>query len=87
MSTSFDPNTLESQDNDGTISPEGAAWLDGYDVQRTSDVHADAYTPGGVDGTELLTAPDETPAELVTYWNSGAQEARDHFNDGRFGNN
>ena len=78
--TSFEISALEKQDNDGTISPRGAVWLDGYNTQRTSDVHADAYVSGGVENTELLTAPGKIPAEYVTDWNAGAQEARDYFN-------
>jgi hypothetical protein len=79
--TSFDLGSLERQDNDGTITPRGAAWLDGYNAQRVSDVHAEGYTPGGAEGTELLTAPEKIPAEYVTDWNSGAQESRDRFTD------
>lgn len=78
MTTSYNVNTLEQQENDGTISPEGLAWLMGYQEQRTSDVHADAYMPGGADANDMEPVPDKF-AGYASHWQAGAQESHDAF--------
>lgn len=79
MQTTYELSKLEEQSNAGTISPDGDAWLDGYNAGRTHAVHSDAYMSGGAEAGGILTAPDHYPADLVTYWNAGAQQAYDDF--------
>lgn len=69
MTESYEINALRTRSQEGTITPQGEAWLIGYETGQTHAIYVDAY--GGDMDSEPESAPGRIAEDDATLYVAG----------------